>query len=154
MIGKQIVEDARIAREISDRLLALGLYAGIALAVVMAAVSGFLPGIFTDEVAVVAAIGSAYAFVVFLQPLGAVVFVWDGIAIGAASFNYLAWTMLGSAAVASAFLLLVIPLGWGLAGVWWAMVVLMVARAVSLWWWYVRGPLGAEPGRALSSPAT
>ena len=153
MVGKTIVADPFQARVISDRLLGMGLLAGIALGLGMAAVAGLLPGVFTGDTEVIIAVGSAYAFVVLLQPLNGLVFVWDGIGIGAAAFNYLAWSMLGAAAVAAAVLLLVIPLGWGLAGVWWGMVVLMVARAATLWWWYVRGPLGAGRGRALSSPA-
>jgi MATE family multidrug resistance protein len=153
MVGRVIVEDRGQARAISDRLLALGLLGGMALAIVMAALAGWLPGLFTDDRSVIAATSTVYAFVVVMQPVNGIVFVWDGIAIGATAFDYLAWTMLASAVVAGAALLLVIPLGWGLAGVWWGLVVLMAARAATLWWWYVRGPLGAGRDPALSSPA-
>jgi MATE family multidrug resistance protein len=153
MVGRVIVEDRVKARAISDRLLALGLSSGIALGIIMAALAGLLPSLFTDDELVIGATTAVYAFVAIMQPINGVVFVWDGIAIGATAFNYLAWSMMGAAVVAGLALLLVIPMGWGLAGVWWGLVVLMVARAVTLSWWYVRGPLGAGRGRALSSPA-
>jgi MATE family multidrug resistance protein len=153
MVGRVIVEDRVVARAISDRLLALGLLSGIALGIAMAALAGRLPSLFTDDAAVIAATSAVYWFVVIMQPINGVVFVWDGIAIGATAFNYLAWSMLGTALVAGAALLLVIPMGWGLSAVWWGLVVLMAARAATLWWWYVRGPLGAGRDRALSSPA-
>jgi MATE family multidrug resistance protein len=152
LVGRVIVEDRVEAREISDRLLAIGLMGGIALGAAMAALAGWLPSVFTDDDAVIAATAGVYGFVVIMQPVNGIVFVWDGIAIGATAFNYLAWSMLGAAVVAGAVLLLVIPMGWGLAGVWWGLVVLMAARTATLWWWYVRGPLGAARGRALSSP--
>jgi len=37
-----------------------------------------------------------------------------------------------SAACAAVILFLVLPRGWGLTGVWWGIVALMVARAVTL----------------------
>jgi len=67
-----------------------------------------------------------------MQPLNALVFVWDGIFLGAERFRYLAVQMVVSAAVAAAILLLVVPLGWGLRGVWWGIVALMAARAATL----------------------
>ena len=67
-----------------------------------------------------------------MQPLNAVVFVWDGVFIGAERFRFLARQMAFSAACAAVILFLVLPLGWGLTGVWWGIVALMVARAVTL----------------------
>jgi len=67
-----------------------------------------------------------------MQPINALVFVWDGVFIGAERFRFLALQMSFSAACATAVLLLVVPLGWGLAGVWWGIAALMIARAVSL----------------------
>ena len=67
-----------------------------------------------------------------MQPLNALVFVWDGIFMGAEDFRYLALQMVLSAAAAGVVLLLVVPLGWGLQGVWWGIVALMGGRAVTL----------------------
>ena len=79
--------------------------------------------------------------------------MWDGIAIGAAAFSVLAWSALAAAAAAIAFLFLVVPLGGGLVGVWTGIVVLMLVRAMTLWWWYgfrfavpARDPSPSSPG--------
>ena len=120
------------ARGVSDRLLGMGLALGLLLGVGMWVGHGWLPRVFTDEPAVIALVIAIFPFVALMQPLNAVVFVWDGILMGVEDFAYLAWAMLASAAVAAAILLLVIPMGWGLAGVWWGLVALMGVRAVTL----------------------
>jgi MATE family multidrug resistance protein len=73
-----------------------------------------------------------------MQPLNAVVFVWDGVFLGAEDFQFLAVQMILSGAAAAAVILLVLPLGWGLLGVWWGMVTLMLVRALTLAWRYWR----------------
>jgi MATE family multidrug resistance protein len=83
-------------------------------------------------------------FVIWMQPLNALVFVWDGIYMGAEDFRYLAVQMGLSAAAAAGVLLLVVPLGWGLAGVWWGLVALMAVRALTLGLRYV-GWVGRAP---------
>jgi MATE family multidrug resistance protein len=70
--------------------------------------------------------------VVLLQPLNGLVFVGDGIYMGAEAFPYLAKAMIGTALVAGTVLLLVVPMGWGLTGVWWGVTTLMVGRLLTL----------------------
>ncbi len=152
MIGKSVGAESADARAIANRLLVLGLGIGFALAAVMALAAPWLSQLFTDDPAVVAAIRSAYPFVVVMQPLNAIVFVWDGIVIGAADFSYLAVSMVTAAVISSAVLLAVVPQGWGLAGVWWGLVVLMATRALTLLVWQLRGPLSVAPDRSPSSP--
>ncbi len=77
-----------------------------------------------------------FPFVAAMQPLNALVFVWDGVFMAIEDFAFLAVAMVLSAVVAGALLAGVLPLGWGLNGVWWALVGLMVARAVTLAWRY------------------
>lgn len=122
----------KAARAASDRLLVFGLLAGLALAVMFFAASPFLPGFFTDDVAVIGLIYLVFPFVILMQPLNALVFVWDGIYMAAEDFAYLAKAMIVSALVAAALLLLVVPMGWGLAGVWWGIVALMGVRLITL----------------------
>jgi len=142
MIGRHLAAgDTPLAHLIATRLLYLGLLGGVGLALVLAVAAPFLPRVFTDDAATLAAIGTVYPFVVLMQPINAVVFVWDGLAIGARSFDYLAGSMVVSAAAASAVLLLVRPLGWPLAGVWLGIMVLMLSRALTLARWHARGPL-------------
>lgn len=129
-------DDPVAARAAANRLLGWGLRIGVGLAVLFLALTPVLPRFFTPEPAVIAMILLIYPFIVFMQPLNALVFVWDGVFLGAEDFRFLAWQMVLSAAAAAAVLLLVIPMGWGLIGVWWGMVTLMLVRALTLGWRY------------------
>jgi MATE family multidrug resistance protein len=130
--GHRGAGDASMARQASNRLLGWGLASGIALGGLFFLLAPFLPRLFTDEPAVLEAVGEIFPFIVAMQPLNAVVFVWDGVFMGAERFRFLAVQMAFSAACAATVLLLVLPMGWGLTGVWWGIVALMVARAVTL----------------------
>lgn len=145
LLGRELGRgDVPRARLVADRLIAMGAAFGIALGAVMALLAGVIPDIFTDDPEVLAAVRRVYAFVAVMQPLNAVVFVWDGVAIGAEDYGYLAWSMVISAVSAGVVLLMVVPRGWGLPGVWWGLVVLMVARAVTLLRWRLVGPLATR----------
>jgi len=130
--------DPASARAAADRLLVWGLRIGVGLAALFLALAPVLPRLFTPDIEVVAAILLVYPFIVFMQPLNAVVFVWDGVFLGAEDFRFLAVQMLLSGTAAGIVLLLVLPMGWGLLGVWWGMVALMLVRAVTLGWRYWR----------------
>ncbi len=91
-----------------------------------------LPRAFTDEPSVVAAVGTIYPFIVVMQPLNALVFVWDGVLLGAEDFRFIAFQMGLSASCAVLVILLVLPFGWGLEGVWWGIVTLMVVRLITV----------------------
>lgn len=120
------------ARIIGTRLLQWGLALGLLLGVVFWVLGPWLPRLFTDDVATIESVGAILILVAVMQPLNGVVFVWDGIYMGAGSFRYLAVAMVISAVASVALLLLVPLMGWGLAGIWWALVVLMGVRAVTL----------------------
>jgi MATE family multidrug resistance protein len=136
MIGEA---DHAEARRIARRLLVWAGAVGVVLAASFALGRPWLPRVFTDDPAAIARVDRLLPFVIAMQPLNALVFVWDGIFLGAGAFRYLAVQMLLSSAVAVVLLLLAVPLGWGLAGVWWAIVALMATRAVTLGLWYARG---------------
>ena len=124
--------DPAAARGAANRLLLWGLGVGLVLGLGFWLLRPVLPGFFADDAATVAAVLGVFPFVAAMQPLNALVFVWDGILMGAEDFRYLAQAMLLSAAGAAAVLLLVVPMGWGLTGVWWGIAVLMVARLLTL----------------------
>jgi len=124
------------ARAVSDRLLLLGLGVGVALGASFWIARPWLASAFSDVPAVVAQVLAIFPFVAAMQPLNALVFVWDGVFMAIEDFAFLAVAMVLSAAVAGALLAGVLPLGWGLNGVWWALVGLMVARAATLAWRY------------------
>jgi MATE family multidrug resistance protein len=154
IVGKELgAGDPAVAREVSDRLLALGLMFGIVLGVALALISPWLAWWFTPDEAVVLAFASILPILIVMQPINGLVFVWDGIAIGAAAFSFLAGSTLAAGVASVGLLLAVIPLGWGLVGVWMAIVVLMLVRATTLWWWYLNRFAPNEPDPSLSSPA-
>jgi len=137
-------DDEATARRVSNRLLQWGLAVGIALGLGFWALRPVLPHFFSSDPATVRALLDVYLFVVVLQPLNGLVFVGDGIYMGAEEFPYLAKAMIGTAAVAGGLLLLVNPLGWGLSGVWWGITALMVGRVMTLAGPYARRTLFAE----------
>ncbi|NBB72333.1 MAG: MATE family efflux transporter [Bacteroidetes bacterium] len=149
LVSKQLGQrDAAAARAVSNRLLQWGLLVGVVLGVGFFATQPILPGFFTDDAATIAAVLSVFPVVALLQPLNGLVFVWDGIYMGAEDFGYLAKAMLVAAAGAAAILLLVQPMGWGLTGVWWGITALMALRAITLAVPYVRGRLLAASAEA------
>ncbi|QDG52361.1 MATE family efflux transporter [Persicimonas caeni] len=137
--------DVDEARDVSDRLLQWGLGVGAVLALGFAALRPVLPGLFTDEAQTVARVMDIFIFVAVLQPINGVVFVWDGIYMGAEKFGFLAKAMVVSAAGAVAVLLLTRPMGWGLEGVWWGITALMLVRVVTLGVPYARRRVFAKP---------
>jgi len=134
-------ESPERARGAANRLLVWGLGVGALLGVGFMILAPVLPRLFTDDPEVIRAVLAVFPFVALMQPLNALVFVWDGIFMGMEDFRYLALAMVLSAACGSLVLLLVLPLGWGLYGVWWGIVTLMGVRLGTLAWRYVRaGP--------------
>jgi MATE family multidrug resistance protein len=150
MVGTDVGAGQRAgARMISDRLLALGFLTGCALSVALAVTAPLVPALFSADEAVAGQLASIYPFVVVLQPITALVYVWDGVGIGASAFGYLAVSMLVAGALALGTLVLV---GDTLVGVWVGVLVLTLSRAVALAWWYVVGPLAHARGPSLASP--
>jgi MATE family multidrug resistance protein len=135
MVGRRVgAEEREVARRVSDRLAVLGVAVGVVLGLILAALFRVMPGWFSGEAEVVATAQSVWWFLVFTQPAAGLVFVWDGVFLGAGDFLFLALAMLGSAVLAAVVILLVLPLGLGLPGVWWGIVTLMAARTITLAW--------------------
>ena len=147
MVGTDLGRaDRSAARDVSNRLLALGVMTGVGLSVLVAITAPLVPGIFGVDDDVAAALGSIYIFVIVLQPFTALVYVWDGIGVGASAFRFLAASMV-VALVATVLCLALI--GDTLVGVWVAIGVLNLSRLVAFLWWYAVGPLapGRDPSR-------
>jgi putative MATE family efflux protein len=125
--------DTGAARAVGNRLLALGFMSGLGLSLLLLVSAPFVGLIFTSDPGVLDDLSSIYMFVVVLQPLTALVYVWDGIGIGASAFKFLAASM-----VASALLTVVVLVVYGdtLVGVWAAVATLTVSRLVAMAAWY------------------
>jgi putative MATE family efflux protein len=123
------------ARRIALRLLGWGTGFGILVGAVYLLSASVLPRVFTTDADVLAAVGAVWGLVALLQPIGGVVFVLDGILMGAADFRFLWWsTALASLGGLVPVCLLALRFDWGLPGIWVGMLVMMTGRAVlSVW---------------------
>ena len=129
MVGKSLGEENRAAaRAAANRMLQWGLVWGVALGVIFWSLRNILPTWFTSEADVVATAVALMPFVALMQPLNALVFVWDGVFIGAARFRFLAISMVG-AAVLTVVLLVRAD---SVVDIWWAVTFLMVVRALPM----------------------
>jgi len=126
--GGQVAETRRTTR----RMLGWGLVTGTAAGLVLLAASPWLAWAFTSDPSVRAASVGALAVVALVQPISGVVFVLDGVLIGAGDGRYLAWAGLLTLAVYVPCALAVLATGAGLGWLWAAYGAWMLARAVSL----------------------
>ena len=121
------------ARATARRVSLWGLGTGVLVAVVLLALRGVLPPLFTDDPAVLAEAGLVWWFLAGMQPLAGVVFALDGVLMGAGDVGYLRTVTIGAAVVGFLPLsLLSAPLGWGLAGVWTGLVLFIGLRLVGV----------------------
>lgn len=91
--------DVARVRAVLRRLLFWGLVTSVAVGALLAATSPVLGRVFTSDAAIVQAIGAGVLVVAASLPIGAVVFVLDGVLIGAGDGRYLAWAGLLNLAV-------------------------------------------------------
>jgi putative MATE family efflux protein len=134
IIGRYLgAGDARGAREACRRMVEWGVAVGIALGLlVVLSRPVFLP-LFTGDSAVTDAALPALVIVAASQPICGVVYVLDGVLMGAGDGPYLAWAMLLTLAVFTPAALLVPAFGGGLTALWAAMTLMMAVRLVTLW---------------------
>jgi len=148
IIGRYLgADDAYGAREACRRMVQWGLVTGLVLGLlVIAARPLFLP-LFSGDPGVRDAALPALVMVAVSQPVCGIVFVLDGVLMGAGDGPYLAWAMLLTLAVFTPAALLVPVLGGGLAALWGAMTLMMAMRMLTLW-------LRSRSGRWIVTGAT
>jgi Na+-driven multidrug efflux pump len=88
--------------------------------------------IFTEDPAVRDLVSSLVLVVAATQPPGALLYVLDGILIGAGDLRYLAWTMLAALLVFLPLAALVHLTGAGVVALWWALAGWLLARQVAV----------------------
>jgi len=133
MIGRLLgAGDAVGARSASRRMVELGVGMGVLFGLAVAALHGVLPHLFSDDPAVVALAAFLLLWVAGMQPANAVVFVLDGVLMGAGDMRFLAVAMVGAvllfAAAGSTLLVLHLGIGW----LWAALTLLILARMATL----------------------
>jgi len=103
--------DASGALQAARRMIAWSVVAGVVFGLASAAVSPILASLFSSDPAVRHAIGRVMIVVALMQPLNAIVFVLDGVLIGAGDARALALAMVASAVVFVPIALLVLAKG-------------------------------------------
>ncbi|MFD9374843.1 MATE family efflux transporter [Streptomyces sp. NPDC059999] len=148
IIGRYLgAGDTEGAKAVCRRMVQWGIVAGIALGLLVAVARPVFIPLFTGDTAVESALMPALLVVALSQPVSGIVFVLDGVLMGAGDSRYLAWAMLLTLAVFAPAALLVPALGGGLTALWWAMALMMLVRMVTL-------QLRARSGRWLVAGAT
>ncbi|KOX36702.1 MULTISPECIES: MATE family efflux transporter [Streptomyces] len=134
IIGRYLgAGDAQGARDACRRMVEWGIAVGALLGLlVVLSRPAFLP-LFTGDPVVKDAALPALVIVAVAQPVCGVVYVLDGVLMGAGDGPYLAWAMLLTLAVFTPAALLVPTLGGGLTALWAAMTLMMAMRLVTLW---------------------
>jgi putative MATE family efflux protein len=147
MVGRYLgASDAHQARVAARRMIEWGIAVGVGFAFVLAVARPALVPLFTDDAGVHHLAMQVLWIVALVQPLSAVVFVLDGILIGAGDQRYLAGAMLASTLLAFVpAVVLVTLLDGGLLWLWAAIAWWIGARGATVAWrfagtgWQVTG---------------
>jgi len=123
------------ARQMAWRIICWGAGLGCAFGLVYFVALQPIATLFTRHAAVVEQVAALYLFIALIQPLNAVVFVFDGIFIGANDMGYMfkAMALSAFAVFVPAALVFVYWLHWDIVGAWLAYNGLMVGRFFTLW---------------------
>jgi Na+-driven multidrug efflux pump len=131
LVADELGRGARpTAAELSERTARLSVFVGAGLAVVVAVAAPVLPHAFTGDDAVVARATAALWWLAVLLVPGAIAFAYDGVLIGAADYRFLGLAALGYLLVITPVGLAVLALDLGIGGIWAALTLWMVLRAV------------------------
>ncbi|MDE0375967.1 MAG: MATE family efflux transporter [bacterium] len=129
LVAGHLATDRAAARRFSQRMLLWGFCWGMLLAAAFWLMRQHLPGWFTTDPAVAALVITLIPIIALSQPLNGLIFVLDGIMIGATDFTYMAKAMVFVAAVACLLLLM----AGSISAVWWALVAMNVLRLATLY---------------------
>ena len=132
--------DVAGTRAVTDRMMRWGWLSGVATGLLLAAAAPWVGRLFTSDPAVLDLLTPALVVAAVAQPLAGIVFVLDGVLIGAGDAVYLAWAQLATLVLFAPAALVVITRadslggsGRGLALLWAAFGLLfMGGRAVTL----------------------
>ncbi|MGW2764658.1 MATE family efflux transporter [Streptomyces sp. NPDC001275] len=133
IIGRYLgANDPEGAREACRRMVQWGIAVGFALGLLVILSRPLFLSLFTSDALVKDTALAALLLVAFSQPICGVVFVLDGVLMGAGDGPYLAGAMLVTLAVFTPVALLVPVLGGGLTALWAAMTLMMTVRMLTL----------------------
>ncbi|MFD9046172.1 MATE family efflux transporter [Streptomyces zaomyceticus] len=148
IIGRYLgADDSEGARQVCRRMVQWGVVSGVVLGALLILARPLFVPLFTGDTTVQDTLLPALLVVALSQPISGVVFVLDGVLMGAGDGPYLAWAMLLTLAVFAPVALLIPVLGGGLTALWWAMALMMTVRMATLW-------LRSRSGRWIVTGAT
>jgi putative MATE family efflux protein len=134
MVGRFLGASSRHdARAVGRRLVEIGIAVGLLFALMVVVARPWLAELFTNDPGVRDLTVEVLVIVAALQPLAAVVFVLDGVLIGAGDAGYLAAAMMvATVGVYLPAAILVVALDGGLLWLWGALSLWMLARFVGM----------------------
>lgn len=148
IIGRYLgADDTRGAGEACRRMVQWGVAVGVLLGLLVIVTRPLFLALFTSDALVKHTALPALLMVALSQPICGVVFVLDGVLMGAGDGPYLAGAMLVTLTVFAPVAMLAPALGGGLTVLWAAMTLMMTVRMLTLW-------LRARSGRWMVTGAT
>ncbi|ULR51901.1 MATE family efflux transporter [Streptomyces deccanensis] len=134
IIGRYLgAGDAQGARDACRRMVQWGVATGFLLGLLVVAARPLFIPLFTSDPTVQETALPALIVVALAQPISGIVFVLDGVLMGAGDGPYLAWAMLLTLAIFVPTALLIPTFGGGLTALWGAMTLMMTTRMLTLW---------------------
>ena len=121
------------ARAACRRMVQWGIASGLVLGVLVALARPLFIPLFTSDPAVKGPLMTTLLVVALTQPVSGIVFILDGVLMGAGDGPYLAWAMVITLALFAPVALAIPALGGGLTALWWAMALMMTVRMLTLW---------------------
>jgi putative MATE family efflux protein len=126
------------ARAVTWQMTRWGIWLGVILMGLVLAVRTSVPQLFGEDPVVQAMVAAALVVVALQQPLAGVVFVLDGVLLGAGDARFLVWAQLIALAAFTPAAWWVWSTGGSVTQLWLALTVFMLARA-GAFLWRVRG---------------
>ncbi|MFE7191241.1 MATE family efflux transporter [Kitasatospora sp. NPDC057541] len=146
IIGRYLgAGDVPGTRAATRRMIEWGIGSGVLLGLLVVLARPLYVPLFTPDPAVQQQLNTVLLLLALCQPVSGLVYVLDGVLMGAGDGPFLAWAMLATLAVFAPAALAVPASGTGLAGLWWAMNLFMLVRGGFLAWrarggrWLVTG---------------
>jgi putative MATE family efflux protein len=132
IIGRYLgASDAEGAKAACRRMVRWGVVSGVVLGVLVALVRPLFMPLFTSDQAVIDQLTPVLLVVAVTQPVAGVVFVLDGVLMGAGDGPYLAGAMLVTLALFAPAAVAVPAVGGGLTALWWTVAGLMMTTRLA-----------------------
>lgn len=126
--------DAEGTRAATRRMMWWGVVAGVVLGALLLVTRPLVVPLFTPDADVQRLLSAVLLVAALHQPVAGIVFVLDGVLIGAGDGRYLAWAGVVNLVAFAPMALAVEWLGGGLTGLWWALTGFMLVRLATLVW--------------------